>query len=75
MDILESYDFYTFQDLLAFCKERESDKEERYYWGWLDNFDGDLYTIEDLKDDASEDWFAEKGGDEDESPCTVYVFG
>ncbi len=75
MEIMESYDFWTLQDLLHFCEERKDDDRAVYYWGWLDNFDGELYTIEDLANDASEDWFINQCGMDDESPCTVYVFG
>lgn len=71
-EIIESYDFWTMQDLLCFCKERESDKSKRYYYGWLENYNGELYTIEDLEGDASDDWFRNVCGD---VPCTVYVFG
>jgi len=75
MEIMESYDFWTLQDLMHFCEERKDDDRAVYYWGWLDNFDGELYTIEDLANDASEDWFINPDGTKYETPSTVYVFG
>lgn len=55
---------YTFTNM----EERKDDKGELFYYGDLDNLDGDLYTIQDIKKDLCKEWF------EDGGISTVYEF-
>ena len=48
---MKEYTFTNMEELKKFLEERKDDKGERYYYGDLDNLDGDLYTIQDIKKD------------------------
>lgn len=51
------YEIESYADLLEFVEKRESDAWEHYYYGCMDCFNGDLFTIEDLARDADPSWF------------------
>ena len=65
---MKEYTFTNMEELKKFLEERKDDKRERYYYGDLDNLDGDLYTIQDIEKDLCEEWF------EDGGISTVYEF-
>ena len=58
---MKEYTFTNMEELKKFLEERKDDKEERYYYGDLDNLDGDLYTIQDIKKDLCKEWFEDGG--------------
>ena len=65
---MKGYTFRNMEELKKFLEERKDDKGERYYYGDLDNLDGDLYTIQDIEKDVCKEWF------EDGGVSTVYEF-
>ena len=65
---MKEYTFTNMEELKKFLEERKDDKGERYYYGDLDNLDGDLYTIQDIEKDRCKEWF------EDGGISTVYEF-
>ena len=65
---MKEYTFTNMEELKKFLEERKDDKEERYYYGDLDNLDGDLYTIQDIEKDLCKEWF------EDGGASTIYEF-
>lgn len=53
--------FWNYKTLVDFC-ERHIDPDKRiWYWGDMDTFNGELYTLNELKADAKEDWFEDGG--------------
>ena len=65
---MKGYTFRNMEELKKFLEERKDDKGERYYYGDLDNLDGDLYTIQDIEKDLCKEWL------EDGGVSTVYEF-
>ena len=58
---MKEYTFTNMEELKKFLEERKDDKGERYYYGDLDNLDGDLYTIQDIEKDLCKEWFEDGG--------------
>lgn len=56
-DVAE-YTFETIEELKKFIDMYKDDKHERYYYGDISCFDGELYSLEDLSYDVCEDWFS-----------------
>ena len=66
--MMTEYTFTSMDELMEFCDSRRDDKEAHYYWGFIENFDGEKYTIDDLRKEASEEWF------EDGAESNIYEF-
>lgn len=60
VDIYE-YTFKTLEELKKFLEMYKDDKEEHFYYGDMDCFDGKLYSLEDLAEDVCDDWFSDDG--------------
>lgn len=60
IDISE-YTFKTLEELRKFLEMYKDDKEEHFYYGDMDCFDGKLYSLEDLAEDVCDDWFSDDG--------------
>ena len=61
--------FDNIEELNEFIENMETYTQDKvYYWGAIEDFDGELHTIEELKKEACEGWF--KNG----SVVTVYNF-
>lgn len=60
VDISE-YTFKTLEELRKFIDMYKDDKAEHYYYGDIDCYNGDLYSLEDLENDVCEDWFSDDG--------------
>ena len=61
-----TYNFENQKDLEDFIEKRKNDKTEHYYYGFIENFEGLLYSIEDIKKDAEEYPCCE------DNPCIIY---
>lgn len=62
------HEFYTYKEMLEFIEDRRDDKRACYYWGFIENLNGELYSIVELEKEAEPDWF------EDGATSTVYEF-
>ena len=51
------HEFESMKELEEFFEMRESDKEAHYYFGDIDSFDRELYTITDIKKNMEAEWF------------------
>ena len=51
------YTFWTYDSLFAFCDKSSGDDRRIWYRGDLDTFNDELYTLQELMDEAEEDWF------------------
>ena len=65
---MKEYSFKSRDELKKILEERKNEKRELFYYGDLDNLDGDLYTIQDIEKDLCKEWF------EDGRVSTVYEF-
>ena len=61
-----SHEFACYTDLMAWLDSRKDDNRETYYYGFMENFSGVLYTIADIAHDACPEWF------DDEQTVTIY---
>ena len=66
---MKEYTFTNMAELKSFIEASKGDDKAHYFWGFIENYDGELYTIEDLENDISESWF-----DSDNSISSVYEF-
>ena len=61
-----TYEFTSYDELKAWLDSHKSDRREAYYYGFMENFNGSLYTIADIAHDACPEWF------DDEQTVTIY---
>ncbi len=54
-----THEFETFEELTAWLDSRKDDKRAVYYYGFMENFDGTLYTVADIASDMDASWFDE----------------
>jgi len=57
-----TYEFTNRDELESWIDSHADLDEESYYWGWIENFKT-CYSLNDLKDDISDDWFEDPNGD------------
>ncbi len=62
-----THTFDSFEELKEWIAKRRDDKKAHYYYGFWENFDGNLYTIRDIEKDMDETWFCEES-----EPCEIY---
>lgn len=60
IDITE-YTFETMEELINFIDMYKDDKTKHYYYGDIDCYNGEVYSLEDLANDVCEDWFSDDG--------------
>lgn len=61
-----SHEFTCYTDLMAWLDSRKDDNREAYYYGFMENFSGVLYTIADISHDVCPEWF------NDNQTATIY---
>lgn len=61
-----TYEFTSYAELKTWLDSRKSDRREAYYYGFMENFGGTLYTIADISHDACPEWF------DDNQTATIY---
>lgn len=52
-----THEFEDFEELEDFIEKRKEDKLHHYYWGFMECFDSELYTIADLEANMEPGWF------------------
>ena len=52
-----THEFEDFEELEEFIEKRKEDKLHHYYWGFMECFDSELYTIADLQANMEPGWF------------------
>ncbi len=55
----DEYSFESYDELKAWLDARKDDKRAVYYYGFMENFDGTLYTVADIASDMDASWFDE----------------
>lgn len=60
--------FTTYEELMAWLESRKDEREKLYYYGDIECFNGELYTIENIMHDAEPAWFKDGG------VCEIYEF-
>lgn len=62
--MMTEYTFTSMDELMEFCDSRKNDKEAKYYWGFIENFDGEKHTTifvgTAIAEDAQEIEFMDK---------------
>lgn len=54
---IHEYTINSMQELRNFIEMYKDDKELHYYYGDIDCFNGEYYTLDDLAADACDEWF------------------
>lgn len=52
-----TYTFESYEELVEWINAHKDDKRKVHYYGFLENFDGTLYDIDDIGHDACPEWF------------------
>ena len=60
--------FTNYEELMEWLESRKDEREKLYYYGDIECFNGELYTIENIMHDAEPAWF------EDGGVCEIYEF-
>ena len=58
---MKEYQFSNKSSLMYFIEDRVDDKRSHYYWGNIENFDNEMYTLDDLMEDIDLSWFEDGG--------------
>lgn len=66
---MNEYTFKSMEELNEFLENRKNDNEKHYYFGDIDCMDDELYTIDDIKNEADSSWF------ENGAESSVFEFG
>ena len=52
-----TYEFTSYEELKAWLDSRKDDRREAYYYGFMENFNGSMYTIYSIAHNACLQWF------------------
>ena len=58
---MKEYQFSNESSLMDFIEDRADDKRSHYYWGNIENFDNEMYTLSDLMEYMNLSWFEDGG--------------